>query len=469
MGRCVARVERPCPSHRFPRGCRRPPIFSVSWSHLYFVQELQRVQRSKGGAEVIPRTDQFIEISDTEVAIVGVATWQDQVWHLKDRLRVFLGVVGTLERDEDRNYLATDPRAGKLASVHTKWMRMVGAAQLLLATSVVRLKISPETNGIVRCFGTSSESSRAVTDVARSICFLLSEEETRGVIPAEKIERLRAIAGHLEDLTMSDEVGRLRAVQEEFQRWVQGTPGVRAWIKGEVLPPVLEMVNEQERLIASKRAAVNGLEEERRCAWHEGRSLEVPDEVKAMYDRDSDPRQLSARRIGRLRDEGKHEKAQIAEAFAVLSFHDAGEAGNIDKLMPLLTEIRGLSSQFDLAYFARCDSGLERKDWEPRFDAQVMRGMVERFKARFERGGKAEYTTGYTNTQIREAAGMKSQNTLKALLRAKGIVGAASGDSQHRFGASTIWTLIEHCESHRDTRIRRYATGLRDLLGVPET
>lgn len=341
------------------------------------------MQRSKGGAEVIPRTDQFIEISDTEVAIVGVATWQDQVWHLKDRLRVFLGVVGTLERDEDRNYLATDPRAGKLASVHRMWMRMVGAAQLLLATSVVRRKISPEVNGIVKCFGTSSESSRAVTDVARSICFLLSEEETRGVIPVEKIERLRAIAGHLEDLTMSDEVGRLRAVQEEFQRWVQGTPGVRAWIKSEVLPPVLKMVNEQEQLIAAKRAAVNGLEEERRRAWHEGRSLEVPDEIKAMYDRDSDPRQLSARRIGRLRDEGKHEQAQIAEAFAVLSFHDAGEAGNIDKLMPLLTEIRGLSSQFDLAYFARCDSGLERKDWEPRFDARVMRGMVERFKARF--------------------------------------------------------------------------------------
>lgn len=301
-----------------------------------------------------------------------------------------------------------------------------------------------------------------MTDLAGSLVFLLSHAETTGAIPAEKVDRLRAVAARLGDLAMTDEVARLRVVQAGFQKWVRETRGVRVWLKRSIMPQVMEMVEEQERLLRARREAINKLEPARKRAWDEGRSIAIPREIDAMYDRESDPRHMDAARIGRLRDEGTRDEADLAEAFAVLAFHDAGEAGSIDKLMPLLCEIGGQSFKFDLAYFARCDTGLERRDWEPRFSAQVMEGMTARFKSRMP--VNLEKPDGWTVAEIAKQVGRSGQ-WVRDAREGTELTKPKHGQHGFRYGPDDLEVLAKHLESSgKATRIEA-ASKLRLLIG----
>lgn len=411
---------------------------------------------------MIPRTDQFREINEREVAIDGVASPQDQVWYLLKAILEFLSIVRTLERDAAGNYLARDPRVGILHSVHRAWVRVYTAAQIVVSSSLVPVTLSPEVDGITPGVFTSSPEDRLITDAAGSLVFLLLESETKGVIPAAKVERVGAIAARVGDLAMTDEVARLRVVQAGFQKWVRETRGVRAWLKQSIMPLVMEMVDAQERLVRARREAINLLEPERKRAWDENRSLAIPDEVKAMYDRESDPRHMDARRIGRLRDHGKRDEADLAEAFAVLAFHDAGEAGSIDKLMPILCDVRGLPFKPDLAYFARCDSGLERRDWEPRFSAQVMEGMIARFKARMP--VTLEKPDGWTVEEIAKQV-RRSEQWVRERRDGAELPKPKHGQHGFKYGPDDIGTLADFLVKLNKPGWSEAAARLRALIG----
>ncbi len=411
---------------------------------------------------MIPRTDQFIECSDGSLEIRGVAQPLDLLTYLLNKLDAFLGVCDTLPRGADGAYLARDPRAGKIGSVRSSLEHVQMAAQVVHSTTLVPFSLRQTASDIAIAELAPTAQAAHIADLARQLIFTVLRPEAESAIPAASIDRLRKMRDRLEALVMPTQTEAMRALQADFHHWVRETPGARDWLAHEIVPQ-LEAEWSHQRDLRRRQEAAEGPVRER---WRRARDSGTPfdERLPVVYERDLDPRHMSAATIGRLRDEGRGDQADLAEAYFVLMLHDSGEAGNLDKLCPLIGRIEGIERPFDWAYLDRAGTGLERDDTPPRFTPDAAVGMVARLKKRFEVGPRAEQLTGFTLKDIRETMGLKSHSAMQAIFKAAGLKQPESGDGHQKFGAATIRALIAFCRHNCDARRRRYAPLLEELL-----
>jgi hypothetical protein len=329
---------------------------------------------------MIPRTDQFKERRDGTIDICGVAWPLDQLTYLLQKLDAFLSLCSTLPRGSDGSYLVRDPRAGKIGSVRSRWEQVQRAAQIVWSSTLVPETVQHPAPDIAFAAVSPSSSDAPVADLARQLVFVALGPEAESAIPATIMERIHNMRDRVESLVMPAQIEIRKALQADLHRWSRDTR-VRAWIKKQIIPELERMWTEQKRRQREQRLIDKEIGDRRRAAIEAG--LPFTERPRVVYDRDLDPRHMTAQTIGRLRDEGRTEIADIAEAFQVLMLHDAGEAGCLDKLFPRLGEYEG----FDMAYQHRCDTGLEREEEGPQFSPEAMEGMLARFRARFRPGG----------------------------------------------------------------------------------
>jgi hypothetical protein len=329
---------------------------------------------------VIPRTDQFIECSDGSLEIRGVAQPLDLLTYLLNKLDAFLGVCDTLPRGADGAYLARDPRAGKIGSVRSSLEHVQMAAQVVHSSTLVPFSLRQTASDIAIAELAPTAQAAHIADLARQLIFTVLRPEAESAIPAASIDRLRNMRDRLEALVMPTQIEILKTHQAGFHRWVRGTLGARQWLETKIVPQLSRMWDEQQRL-KREQEPINA---EHRARWLKARDAGIPfdEQVRLVYDPELDPRSMSAVSIGRLRDEGQHDLANLAEAYFVVMLHDAGEAGNLDKLCPLLGPVDGMERPFDCAYLDRMATGLERGDTPPRHVPEAIEGMVARFKTR---------------------------------------------------------------------------------------
>lgn len=412
---------------------------------------------------MIPRTDQYIVNADRSLNINGPNTQGDRIQLLYEALNDFMPVVELLPRGHSGEYIVRDPRAGKTGAVRVHWNKVHLAAGLVLNSTIVTDDIRETAPGIAFGMGGFRHADIGISDTAWALINAINLQQLETAIPGEVINRVKLLHQQVERLASPQYVGRLKDIQRELHRWVRETPGARHWITKQIVPQLVAMWEEQRSLRRRQEAAQSPVYER----WRKARDTGKPfnERPPVIYDPEMDPCRMSAITIGRLRDDGQHELADLAEAYFIVMLHDAGEAGNLDKLCALLGAVEGMERPFDWAYLDRMATGLERNDTPPRHSPEAIEGMLARFKDRFSCGDIPEHTTGWTMIQIREAMGDVAPNTLKAILKAIGIKPSKSGNTQRRFGATTIWAIIEHCRSHRDSRRRSYVPGLMDLLG----
>lgn len=411
---------------------------------------------------MIPRTDQFRKCPDGSLDIRGVAQPLDLLTYLLIKLDTFLGLCGTLPRGSDGAYLQRDPRAGRLTSVRASWSDVQMAAQLVWSSTLVSVNFHRTAPDIAIAGATPAIYDVVIADLAKQLIFAVVGSESELAIPAVVIDRIRNVRDQLEPIIMPIQVEALEVLQTDLHRWVRGTRGARAWIEKTIVPQLAAMWKKQQQL-RRKQARIDSAH---RARWVKARESGHPfdERPRVIYDRDLDPRNMSAETIGRLRDEDQRELADLAEAYFVVMLHDSGEAGNLCKLCPLLGKVEGLSHKFDWAYLDRMDTGLERDDTAPRFSPGAVEGMIERFKARFDRLATEEQVSGVTMKTIRDALGIKSATTLQTMFKDAGIPQPESGDSHKRFGRHSLEKLLAHCRSHSDSRRRKHAPKIEALL-----
>lgn len=393
---------------------------------------------------MIPRTDQFKECLDGSLEIRGVAQPLDLLTYLLHKLDAFLGVCDTLPRGADGSYLARDPRAGKIVSVRSSLEQVQMAAQVVLSSTLVPLSL---------------RRTAPIADLARQLIFTVLCPEAESAIPAASIDRLSKMRDRLETLVMPTQTEAMRALQAELHRWVRNTPGARKWLETTVVPRLVKMWEEQQRL-KRKQEPINA---EHRARWMKARDSGIPfdEHARVVYDRELDPRHMSAGTIGRFRDEGNTEPADLAEAFFVVMLHDAGEAGHLHKLCPLLGDIEGLDRKFDWATLERWGTGLESDDVAPRFTPEAVEGMIERFKSRMPL--RLEKPDGWTVGDLAKQIG-KGKQTFRDMRKAAQLSPPSRGDHDFRYGPDDVERLATYLSTSTKPTWRHAGAKLRLLL-----
>lgn len=378
---------------------------------------------------MIPRTDQYRQHADGSIGIQGPDTQQDRVRLLLESLDEFLIHAATLQRDADDAYIVHDSRAGKTGAVRHLWHRVHRAASMVLSSTLQFGSVVPQTPDIAVATGAIRPSDAGIGSVAWSLVNALNPGQLESRIPADAIERIKRIQIQLEKYAMPDHVERIRALQRTLHQWLRETPGAREWVEKKILPALRKMWEEQRSLPRFDDELQADLE---KAGREEIDSEKQPNKrPPRVYDREADPCHMSATTIGRLRDEGNHELANLAEAFFVVMLHDSGEAGTLDKLFPQLVQIRGLSRSFDWAYFNREHTGLEVGGTPPRFSPEAIEGMLERFKARFRPEARSRRMKGKRRKANRADLGPRplteiERETFDTVTRNGGNVAAAA-------------------------------------------
>lgn len=410
---------------------------------------------------MITRTDQYRVNADQSINIQGPNTQGDRIQLLHEALNDFMPLMELLPRGASGEYIVRDPRAGKSGAVRVHWNKVHLAACMVLSSTYVIDDIRETGPGIAIGLGRFRHSDIGISNTAWALVNAINAQQLETAIPGEVIQRVKKLHRQVESLAMPNYVARLKDIQRDLHRWVRETPGARKWIAGHIVPQLAAMWEEQRLLRRRQESA----EVPVRKRWREARDTGKPFEerIPVIYDREMDPCNMSALTIGRLRDEGQHDLANLAEAYVVVMLHDAGEAGNLDKLCPLLGLVDGMERPFDSAYLDRMATGLDRDDTPPRHSSEAIEGMIARFKARMPVA--LAKPDGWTVKEIASQVGRSPQWVRD---RRKGAKLKKPKHGQHgfRYGPDDIERLVNYLASSGKATWIQAASKLRVLTGT---